>query len=81
MACGAPRLRCGGAGSLRSSLNFQGQNEPAWSGDAGPGVHLLYLEAEPAALPQKSSFDSGGLVLISNARIKEKNERLSDRNF
>ena len=32
-------------------------------------------------LEEKRSFDFGGLVLISKARIKEKKEWLSDRNF
>lgn len=32
-------------------------------------------------LEEKCSFGFGGLVLISKARIKEKNEWLSDTNF
>lgn len=49
------------------------------------GAHLLYLRLNLQHFPlleeKKCSFDFGGLVLISNARIKGKNEWLSDRNF
>lgn len=49
----APRLRCADAGLLHSSLNIRGKSKPARSRDAvlQLGAHLLYLEAEPAALP------------------------------